>query len=260
MYIINSPSFFPVIFSLAKVFLSAETQRKIKILGKNYAPTLVGDLGAEALPVEYGGSCVCPGGCCPIPSGVAPPRMDADGAEEETFTIAAGATRAVELALVARVDGQEQEAFWSLSVAAKDVDLSIEFIPHKLLEESSPSPAPAMTAVDAPASPSAAASSSSSSASAASSVSAETILADSPHVQVLPVTRVVSSPTALSGVFSSPSGAGGVLHLTISNSYSRWNSKTVTIRTGTRNKAQPAAAAPEAAAAAAAAAAPASAQ
>ena len=61
MYLINAPSFFPVLYSICKGFLSQKTQEKIRILGSNYAPVLVEELGADCLPEEYGGTCKCEG-------------------------------------------------------------------------------------------------------------------------------------------------------------------------------------------------------
>ena len=226
LYIINAPSFFPVIFSLAKAFLSAETQKKIKILNHKYASTLVEDLGAECLPAEYGGSCACEGGCCPVPSGVAPPKWEEEGSEEETLQVKAGATASVELPLVAQVDGVAQEAFWILNVAAKDIDFSVTF-----------RPTPESASSDNAA---AAAASSSSSSSSSSSAAAAAVAGDAPEAaafEVFPVTRVVASGTATMGSYSS--AVSGVLHLTFSNAYSRWTGKSLTIRTGTRNKLLP---------------------
>lgn len=217
MYIINCPTFFPVVWRLAQPFLAPVTQKKIKILGRNFHSTLVADLGAECLPVEYGGTCACVGGCCPAPSGKAPRDPYAEDGDEETVTLKAGHSTSIELPLLGRVapnadDGAAaaaavptppEEAFWSISVASRDVDFSVEFRPTPALPEG------------------------------AQLDEAEELA----PIVVLPVTRVAASAAApLTGSYASD--VPGVLHFTISNAYSRWHSKTSTIRTGTRIKAQ----------------------
>jgi hypothetical protein len=83
IYMINSPSFFPIFWRMCKVFLDPVTQEKIKVLGANYQETLLNDLGKENLPVEYGGSCRCEekeGGCIPP---LKPVELEEDAGAEE---------------------------------------------------------------------------------------------------------------------------------------------------------------------------------
>jgi hypothetical protein len=273
-----------VIFSLAKAFLSAETQKKIKIFGSGAKAQeeVVRDLGAECLPEEYGGTCRCPGGCCPVPSGVPPygyepgHHSDEEG-EEETIHLAAGYAKEVELhllgngaheAVAAAVAAEEtgpaaaavagaaaasaaspavvsvaagEEAFWSVTVAARDVDFSVEFRPtgcNAGSRRASRSSGGHSRSASVSSSIAAAAAAAESSAAAAdgNGVTAAAAAARRP-VTVLPVTRLSSSSNGEAvhmGVYAAE--CAGTLVFRFSNEYSRWNSKTVTLRSGTRAK------------------------
>jgi len=260
MYIVNAPSFFPMIWSLAKAFLSAETQRKIKILGASKAgqDEVVADLGAESLPEEYGGTCSCPGGCCPVPSGVAPWGSEPgaydgeDEAEEETVQLTAGKSKEIELHLIgngavvaaeagaaapaaaAATEGDAaaaapapaspvvavaagEEAFWTVNVAAKDVDFSVEFRPASGSRRNSASDNKAEAV-----------------AAAAAAIGSLSLAASAAPVAVVPVTRLSSGDGPLQGFYAADQP--GVLVFKLSNAHARWHGKTVTIRTGTRAK------------------------
>ena len=60
VYVINAAMTFKAIWKLAKTVLDKNTVSKIVILGSNYQKTLVEEIGAENLPVEYGGTCQDP--------------------------------------------------------------------------------------------------------------------------------------------------------------------------------------------------------
>lgn len=60
--VINAPRIFPIAFNLVKPFLSEETLKKIKILGKDYKEELLKHIDADQLPVYYGGTCRDPDG------------------------------------------------------------------------------------------------------------------------------------------------------------------------------------------------------
>jgi hypothetical protein len=221
LYIINSPAYFASKFSICRVFLSKETQGKIRILGSDFAAQLVEEVGAECLPVEYGGLCKCPGECVPFATRegfVVPTRAETD-VVEQSITISAGGVQridivvpAMEVALAAaaaaleassvagiaqshledgHVDESEspavaepQEVSWSFSLASKDIDYSVEFRPSRI------------TGV----------------------ASADMVLT--------PVART-SEPT----IGAHQSLVGGVLTIIFDNSYSRWTSKTVQLKT-----------------------------
>jgi hypothetical protein len=63
LYIINAPWGFSSVFSFVKTFLDPITVAKIHVLGSGYQKELLGQVPAENLPKEFGGSCECPGGC-----------------------------------------------------------------------------------------------------------------------------------------------------------------------------------------------------
>lgn len=60
VYIINAAMTFKAIWKLCKTILDKNTVSKITLLGTNYQKTLIEEIGAENLPVEYGGTCKDP--------------------------------------------------------------------------------------------------------------------------------------------------------------------------------------------------------
>ncbi|KAL4892117.1 CRAL-TRIO domain-containing protein [Aspergillus ambiguus] len=63
LYLINAPWGFSTAFNAVKGFLDPVTVDKIHVLGSNYKKELLGQVPAENLPLEFGGTCQCPGGC-----------------------------------------------------------------------------------------------------------------------------------------------------------------------------------------------------
>lgn len=63
MYVINAPWGFAGVWSVVKRFLDPVTVNKIHILGSGYQKELVAQVPAENLPKQFGGTCVCEGGC-----------------------------------------------------------------------------------------------------------------------------------------------------------------------------------------------------
>lgn len=63
LYLINAPWGFSSVFSVVKGFLDPVTVNKIHVLGSGYQKELLAQVPAENLPVEFGGSCKCEGGC-----------------------------------------------------------------------------------------------------------------------------------------------------------------------------------------------------
>lgn len=63
LYVINAPWGFSGVFSVVKRFLDPVTVNKIHVLGGGYKTELLGQVPAENLPAEVGGSCHCEGGC-----------------------------------------------------------------------------------------------------------------------------------------------------------------------------------------------------
>ncbi|KAM7540724.1 hypothetical protein Aperf_G00000030194 [Anoplocephala perfoliata] len=67
-FVLNAPSFFPILFSLIKPLLSNATQEKIYILGSNYRDELLKQFNPEDLPAHYGGTMRDPDGDPRCPS------------------------------------------------------------------------------------------------------------------------------------------------------------------------------------------------
>lgn len=63
LYLINAPWGFSTIWSVLKGWIDPVTVQKIKILGSGYQKELLSQIPAENLPVEFGGTCQCEGGC-----------------------------------------------------------------------------------------------------------------------------------------------------------------------------------------------------
>lgn len=62
-YIINAPFMFSTVWGFIKPWLDEVTVAKISILGSDYKGKLLEQIPKENLPVEYGGTCKCEGGC-----------------------------------------------------------------------------------------------------------------------------------------------------------------------------------------------------
>ncbi|RHZ67557.1 SEC14 family lipid-binding protein [Aspergillus thermomutatus] len=63
LYLINAPWGFSSVFNVVKGFLDPVTVQKIHVLGSGYKKELLEQVPAENLPVEFGGTCQCAGGC-----------------------------------------------------------------------------------------------------------------------------------------------------------------------------------------------------
>ena len=63
LYLINAPWGFSTVFSVVKGWLDPITVEKIHVLGAGYQKELLSQVPAENLPVIFGGSCECNGGC-----------------------------------------------------------------------------------------------------------------------------------------------------------------------------------------------------
>jgi len=62
-FMINAPWYFRATWKLVKNFIDPLTRQKIEIMGTDYKEKLLEFIDAENLPVMYGGTCNCPGGC-----------------------------------------------------------------------------------------------------------------------------------------------------------------------------------------------------
>jgi hypothetical protein len=63
LYLINAPWGFSGVFNIIKGFLDPITVQKIHVLGSSYQKELLSQISAENLPIEFGGTCACVGGC-----------------------------------------------------------------------------------------------------------------------------------------------------------------------------------------------------
>lgn len=66
MVMIRAPHLFYAIWKIITPLLDKVTKEKITILGDDYEDTLIELIGADALPIVYGGNCSCSGGCIPL--------------------------------------------------------------------------------------------------------------------------------------------------------------------------------------------------
>ncbi|KAK2591600.1 cytosolic factor, phosphatidylinositol/phosphatidylcholine transfer protein [Conoideocrella luteorostrata] len=63
LFLINAPWGFSTVWSVVKGWLDPVTVKKIHILGSGYKSELMKHVDPESLPVEFGGTCKCEGGC-----------------------------------------------------------------------------------------------------------------------------------------------------------------------------------------------------
>ncbi|EPS43446.1 hypothetical protein H072_2574 [Dactylellina haptotyla CBS 200.50] len=63
LFIINAPWGFSTVWGMISGWLDPVTVKKISVLGSSYQKDLLGQIPAENLPVEYGGTCACSQGC-----------------------------------------------------------------------------------------------------------------------------------------------------------------------------------------------------
>lgn len=66
MVMIRAPPLFYTIWKIIAPLLDKVTKEKIMILGDDYEDVLLDLIDADQLPVEYGGTCSCQGGCIPV--------------------------------------------------------------------------------------------------------------------------------------------------------------------------------------------------
>lgn len=63
-YIINAPWAFTAVWAVIKPWLDEVTVAKIDIIsGRQVKEKLLAQIEPQNLPVEFGGTCQCPGGC-----------------------------------------------------------------------------------------------------------------------------------------------------------------------------------------------------
>lgn len=62
-YIINAPWAFSAVWAVVKPWLDEVTVSKINILSSGHKEVLLKQIPADSLPKEYGGICICAGGC-----------------------------------------------------------------------------------------------------------------------------------------------------------------------------------------------------
>jgi len=62
-YIINAPWTFSAVWTVIKPWLDEVTVSKIDIIGSSFQEKLLAQISEENLPVEFGGTCRCVGGC-----------------------------------------------------------------------------------------------------------------------------------------------------------------------------------------------------
>ncbi|KAK4461079.1 CRAL-TRIO domain-containing protein [Cladorrhinum samala] len=63
LYLINAPWGFSTVWNVVKAWLDPVTVEKIHVLGGGYQKELLGQIPAENLPKQFGGTCECAGSC-----------------------------------------------------------------------------------------------------------------------------------------------------------------------------------------------------
>jgi hypothetical protein len=63
MFVINAPFVFTALWNIIKKFIDPKTAGKTLILDSDYQATLLEYIDPEHLPVAFGGTCECAGGC-----------------------------------------------------------------------------------------------------------------------------------------------------------------------------------------------------
>lgn len=71
LFVVNVPTIFGAVWAMVSPWLDKRTKQKIVVLkGKNFAQALLQHIDADSLPVQYGGTCNCQGGCLSSGSGL----------------------------------------------------------------------------------------------------------------------------------------------------------------------------------------------
>lgn len=117
LYLINAPWGFAGVFNVVKGFLDPVTVNKIHILGSNYHKELLSQVPAENLPVIFGGTCECEGGCglsdegpWTDPQWAKPPKwMQQDDKAQDVITNEPGDTKEVGQGAAEVVSAPEKE-------------------------------------------------------------------------------------------------------------------------------------------------------
>jgi len=127
LYIVNAPWVFPFFWKLVQNCLDQNTASKIVVLGSNYKKELLQYIDADQLPVEYGGTCNCKGGCVPTHDisalrGKGPVARELESADAVTKTV--GRHDVWETTLECNEAGGLFS--WAVKVQSKDIRFSAE--------------------------------------------------------------------------------------------------------------------------------------
>ena len=145
---LNAPSFMPYLWGLARPYLDARTQEKVRIVGRVGGAGVKGvveELGWERVPKEYGGGCECEGGC--VPRLEAHHRGDDEevkgyemeggegggggGGGGEEVVVVVGAGKVGEGGVQVEVgEGEEARVWWRVTVTSKDLSFHVQWLPE----------------------------------------------------------------------------------------------------------------------------------
>lgn len=130
VYLVNAPWVFPWFWKVCRVWLDNNTRKKVNVLNKNFKEKLLEYIDADQLPVEFGGTCDCDGGCVPVPdinhlknSATVEEELDeADEGEVQNQVISARGFHEV------KIDFDEGGGVveWAWAAVSKDVEFSVE--------------------------------------------------------------------------------------------------------------------------------------
>ena len=149
LFIVNIPSFFPMLWNVVKRLLDERIQAKVHLLGHDYAGELCAKVGKDCVPREWGGACSrCEGGrCLPVFKAEDPEaeRLKLKGLVDQYISsphsheevhLAARHSHTVEVAIRHQSEGAvSSTVWWRVAVAHRDVDLSLAFLSAKGLQE-----------------------------------------------------------------------------------------------------------------------------
>ena len=146
LVLINTPSFFPLLWRVVSSMLDQQVRDKMAIVGHDHAAVLKDRIGSAGLPREWGGQCAqCGDGPClpqlPKQDPEEERRRDAARVEDwakgphetERLHIPARQHRDVDISVRRSNDGgagcTAVTVWWSLQLEQRDLDLSVSFLP-----------------------------------------------------------------------------------------------------------------------------------
>ncbi|PRP77701.1 hypothetical protein PROFUN_00562 [Planoprotostelium fungivorum] len=134
-YMVNAPPLLPTLYGMIRPLLDPVTQEKIFCLsGKSVKKTLVERLGEEFIPVEYGGTCACEGGCLGYVNQIAEEDkalvqgLEEKEEKEEAIRVGAGVEKEVVIEVNGTAEQPVCQVWWSFKIARQNIIFSGQFV------------------------------------------------------------------------------------------------------------------------------------